>query len=88
MYIYFITVTTTQLTGMQLYHSEVRVTYIKSLPAKPYICPESRYESEKHVQYQKQEKGCQCNSKPVFCVKSIYDPFVYPDLINTTYQDI
>lgn len=78
MYIYFITVTTTQLTGMQLYHSEVRVTYIKSLPAKPYICPESRYESEKHVQYQKQEKGCQCNSKPVFCVKSIYDPFVYP----------
>lgn len=58
MYIYFITVTTTLITGMQLYHSEDRVTYIKSLPAKPYICPESRYESEKHVQYQEQENGC------------------------------
>lgn len=58
MYIYFITVTTTLFTGMQLYHSEDRVTYIKSLPAKPYICPESRYESEKHVQYQEQENGC------------------------------
>lgn len=54
MYIYIITVTTTLFTGMQLY----RVTYIKSLPAKPYICPESRYESEKHVQYQEQENGC------------------------------
>lgn len=54
MYIYFITVTTTLFTGMQLY----RVTYIKSLVAKPYICPESRYESEKHVQYQEQEIGC------------------------------
>lgn len=53
-YINFITVTTTLFTGTQLY----RVTYIKSLPAKPYICPESRYESEKHVQYQEQENGC------------------------------
>lgn len=58
MYTYFIAVTTTLFTGMQLYHSEDRVTYIKSLPAKPYICPESRYESEKHVQYQEQENGC------------------------------
>lgn len=54
---------------MQLYHSEDRVTYIKSLPAKPYICPESRYESEKHVQYQKQEKVVNVTANRFFVLK-------------------